>query len=534
MPDLLHHPQLGEVVLQFLPTKELLNTRLVDSKMEPLVEEVTKEQTRKELRRFFLEPKKHRQSKPEYAIAAHLAHLPMSEEQWLDLIGDGQGMLPRGLSEKRRDREKVNDPRRGMAVLLSSECQVPIPVLPGEYNYKQGDIQWLSQRETGTRTTPATVDAHRPGSLHLGIPPRPLDTSLQLKVGSHVTSLSIIGGEGITSIGPKVLHQCPNLKRLTLNGFHNVKTIGREFIASCPKLESVSLFGFTSVTTIADNFLDDCPKLKSLKVAEGCLERLVSIGPSFLSGSRSLTCLLPRLPALRSIADFGLTGTACATIDLGLSFPSLERVGTSFLKNSMVSTLIMSCDLKEVGPDFCADCKHLGTVDCKAFSKVKTVPKGFFQRARFDRLDVSPLATAINDGFLSGVTGSVDGLHKLHCVTSIGHDFLAKSKLGEDFRRFDLTGFSCLQEVGDGFLKSCVGLHRVDLSACSHLTSIGADFFADNDTLQELDISGLHGVEVIGSGTFTKCPKLKEIATTGSSNLVRTVASDLLSHKGEV
>ena len=536
MSALLLHPQLGEVLLQFLAAVDFLKMRSVNSELDPIVEEVTKERNLAEFRRFFLEPRNDEKAKAQYALAAHLAQLQMSEEQWLNFIGDCQG-LPRPPSGIHDRREPHVNFRRWQVIFLSLEDPRPKP-LPSSlyYTYQVGDVQWLSQQKGKASTTPPIVDAERPGCLHLGIPPRKSNHTLTFRLTSSITSVCIVGGEGIVRIDSRVLNHYPVLKRLTLNGFHNVATVGRDFIASCAHLESVSLSGFTSVTTIADKFLDDCPELKSVKLAPSCFSSLTTIEGSFLSGSRSLTCPLPHLPSLRSIGDFGLTGNACAIVDLGLCFPSLARVGKCFLKNAMVSALYISCDLKEFGPDFCADCKRLDVVDCKGLSSVEIVSAGFFRRSRFDTIDLSPMVNAklIDDYFLSGTQSarkasiSVQGLDGLCSVEKIGGEFLSGSSISSDGECIDLTGFSSLLEVGHGFLKGCRGLQRVKFSGLHGLRSIGRDFLAKNKPLKQIDLSGLPNVEAVGRGLFANCPALAEVTTLGSSRCLRAAVAQRL------
>ena len=504
-------------MLAFMRSAEVLAMRLLNTKMETPVTEVILIRCRDQYSQLLQTPDKMlKPSTFEYATSAFIAQMSMTEEQWLDFIGECYMLVPRHLSEGKAKCSR-NDPRRGFAFIVCSDIPKALP-LSGGFT-KMPNIQWQDERSSmpsGTRTKPA------PTLLRLGLPPRPFDNHL-IFIGhpSYFTRLCIIGGEGVMTLDPELLASYAHLESITLNGFHHVRHIPNAFIASCPKLRVVKLIGFTAVESIGESFLKGCPKLQSVQI-DG-LRGVRSIRSFFLMNSHAFQGPLPHFPSLQSVGDMFLADSGMQMVDFS-PLQSLETIGAYCLgKSSAVSVDMSQCfSLKSIGSSFCTDCKRLTSLDLSGLVSVERVGSAFLRRCVVPEIDLSSLssATTIGDYFMADTRSNVSGWEGLSEVRQIGSQFLARSTLIKGCDTIDLSDWSALESVGPSFFEGCTNLRFLNCVGWSSLRSVGRDFCSDISSLQGIDLSGWSSAGQIDDKFLAGCPALKHISHNGCSSFV--------------
>lgn len=262
----------------------------------------------------------------------------------------------------------------------------------------------------------------------------------------------------------KVSHLFLNGSRVTKldfsgNIFENVQTIGAGFCANCERLYSVNITSF---------------------------EKLIKIGPHFLSGATALTKLI--LPKRK--------------------MTKLKDIGTHFLQNLTSLRKIenheeffVACE--SIGDDFLADSESLESFDFSQFHSIKSIGERFLAN--------------------SGVQGKLDFSAMMsYAKRGIPNEFLLKCSNVAQIVGLDVLFGGVTEIVGFGFLEGCTSLTELDVRFLRHVIRLEYRFLSGCTSLSKLtNFEKIANITGIGHSCFENCSSLKMINTAGFRNLRR-------------
>lgn len=209
-----------------------------------------------------------------------------------------------------------------------------------------------------------------------------------------------------------------------------------------------------------------------------------------------------------------------------------HREGVKFMQlYSSLSFLALQDLPKEVTdsilhitPDVLKRKRRLGEVDATLYSRSYTPPPSkrmsFFSTSSYPEL--TRLRTIQSSFYYSAALVSLN-LSTWSSLVYIGDGFLRECRV---LKTVDLSGLGSLTEIGDSFLSECPGLESVNLSGLGALKKIGKDALKRSGGPQLLDCSPLRSLVSIGSSflsesgvTQVNLKKLRSLRSVGNNFL---------------
>eukprot|EP01060_Flectonema_neradi_P005851 TRINITY_DN1391_c0_g2_i1.p1 TRINITY_DN1391_c0_g2~~TRINITY_DN1391_c0_g2_i1.p1 ORF type:complete len:539 (+),score=46.82 TRINITY_DN1391_c0_g2_i1:107-1618(+) len=205
---------------------------------------------------------------------------------------------------------------------------------------------------------------------------KPLSVAKDFFKGSMLTTITLGGFEGVTSIGEQFLFRCEQLTKVDIKSASILTIIGKGFLWRCKALSELYLPPCSTVRIVQRDFLRACTSLTTVDLSS--LSNVTEIFPSFLMGCESLTTLSLSFDSVTTVDHSFLSGCTSLTT-ANLSFREVKKIPSLFLRGcKSLSTLHLSLEsVTAIGDGFLCGCASLTTLSMPFTRKVVSVANTF-------------------------------------------------------------------------------------------------------------------------------------------------------------
>ena len=404
---MLHHPQLRDVILRYLPSEDILSLRGVDSELDRGVCLFVEDEVIEYLARY-LEAKRNRAFLPyrkHYALVTASSQLDVDPEHFIAALGRIGYLLegPEASATDCGEPEAEADANEGD----SDEAHVPpslssciLPIASKARVYHNGRFVVFPGRWFGVEESVKVLFPENPYPLFPA-------TAVEWTQLRH---LNLVGPMGLRFLPTKFFNGCYTLEEVSMTSMSSLLGIGPRCFENCPRLKAITIDGADQLKFIGSRFAADCSVARLLGTESWV--NLTEVKDGFLSNNpiREISCRWPRITQVH----FGfLLNTELERINGVTEWNNCVAIGGSFLSKTNIVELQVNW----------------------------------------------PRVTTIANDFLEGChrISHLKGIESMNSLTTIGDGFMARVGLTS----IDLSGASALKHVGEDMLKGCPNLVEV-------------------------------------------------------------------------